>query len=166
MLNTHQKLKTQCFRGLLEVFLNHHLMLFMLSFCEHCRCKSEGILQPCHAEPHENAAGEREREAESNSGNMSEFFFLLLFVCRRLQCWAQAISGLCWLTHAHTDAVSLIRQVDGRQPLKYAVISWCLSPHVSFTSYLAYLYLSHKDFRGALNAVLTYLCQVERIRHL
>lgn len=93
-----------------------------------------------------------EREAESNSGNMSEFFYYSLSAggCNaELRLFLAYAGSHMLMIRAHTDAVSLIRQVDGRQPLKYAVISWCLSPHVSFTSYLAYLYLSHKDLGGS-----------------
>lgn len=79
-------------------------------FNQNSRAKAEGILQPCHTEPNENAAG-----GEKKKATVAIWVSLLVFVCRRLQRWAQAISGLCRLTHmlmirvcTHTDTVSLI----------------------------------------------------------
>lgn len=118
------------------------------SLYEHCSCKGEGGLQPFHTELHENAAGEEKEQA-----TVTTWVSLLVFVCRRLQCWAQAISGLCKLTHmlmirkyTHTHTQTQILwwcfycsttdkvMVGSTQPLKYAVISGWISPHVSFRS--------------------------------
>lgn len=68
----------------------------MLNLYEHCRSKGEGVLQPCHTEQHENAAGEEKKE--SNSGNMSEFISLCL------QEVAMLSSGYFWPMRAHTYA--------------------------------------------------------------
>lgn len=48
-----------------------------------------------------------------------DWVFVLVFVCRRLPCWAQVISGLCSLTHDQSTlsdslAAPLIGQLDGR----------------------------------------------------
>lgn len=87
--------------------------------------KERGCCSPVTLNHMKMLQGKRKKKA-----TVATWVSLLVFVCRRLQCWAQAISGLCGLTHmlmirasthgrSFSDSLSiaapLIRQLDGRQ---------------------------------------------------